>query len=101
MDSGWNVALHLINIIETYYSGKSSNTNFFRFLFGCYNISSYICSVKVSIIKRMYKEIDLNDQSLFESNLSSVAPKDNMTLEEAYEYVMDKVRAVYEMKDAV
>ena len=43
----------------------------------------------------MYKEIDLNDQSLFESNLSSVAPKDNMTLEEAYEYVMDKVRAVY------
>lgn len=49
----------------------------------------------------MYKEIDLNDQSLFESNLSSVAPKDNMTLEEAYEYVMDKVRAVYDMKDAV
>ena len=49
----------------------------------------------------MYKEIDLNDKSLFENSLTSVEPSGNMTLEEAYDFVMDKVRAVYDMKDAV
>ena len=49
----------------------------------------------------MYKEINLDDKSLFENNLTSVEPAGNMTLEEAYDFVMDKVRAVYNMKDAV
>jgi hypothetical protein len=49
----------------------------------------------------MYKEIDLDDKSLFESSHMSVEPEKNMTLEEAYDFVMDKVRTIYEMKDAV
>ena len=50
---------------------------------------------------RMYKEIDVDDKSLFETNGLTAEPQDNMTLEEAYDFVMDKVRAIYDMKDAV
>ncbi len=49
----------------------------------------------------MYNEIDLDDQSLFDSDNILVEPKENMTLEEAYDFVMDKVRTIYEMKNAV
>ncbi|MBR3521198.1 MAG: hypothetical protein IKN75_01560 [Prevotella sp.] len=49
----------------------------------------------------MYKEIDIEDKSLFESDSSSVEPQKNMTLEEAYDYVMEKVRTIYEIKDAI
>ena len=46
----------------------------------------------------MYKEIDLDDKSLFETNGLVTEPQGNMTLEEAYDFVMDKVRSIYEMK---
>ena len=49
----------------------------------------------------MYKEIDVDDKSLFEANGLATEPQDNMTLEEAYDFVMDKVRAVYDIKDAI
>ncbi len=49
----------------------------------------------------MYNEINLDDQSLFDSDNILVEPKENMTLEEAYDFVMDKVRTIYEMKNAV
>lgn len=43
----------------------------------------------------MYKEIDVDDKLLFESNGLSSEPKSNMTLEEAYDFVMDKVRTIF------
>ena len=49
----------------------------------------------------MYKEINDDDKSLFEVNGLATEPQGNMTLEEAYDFVMDKVRAIYEMKDAI
>lgn len=49
----------------------------------------------------MYKEIDLDDKSLFDNSHIAAEPKENMSLEEAYDFVMDKVRKIYEMKDAV
>ena len=49
----------------------------------------------------MYKEIDIDDKTMFDGNGVETEPSDNMTLEEAYEFVMDKVRDIYEMKDAV
>ncbi len=49
----------------------------------------------------MYKEIDIDDKSLFENNGLQTEPQGNMTLEEAYNYVMEKVRDIYKVKDAV
>ena len=49
----------------------------------------------------MYKEIDIEDKTLFEYNNSSAEPQKNMTLEEAYDFVMEKVRTIYEIKDAI
>ena len=49
----------------------------------------------------MYKEINVDDKSLFEANGLTTEPQGNMTLEEAYDFVMDKVRAIYDIKDAV
>ena len=49
----------------------------------------------------MYKEIDIDDKSLFENNGLRTEPQGNMTLEEAYNYVMEKVRDIYKVKDAV
>ena len=49
----------------------------------------------------MYKEINVDDKSLFEANGLTTEPQDNMTLEEAYDFVMDKVRAIYGIKDAI
>ncbi|MBQ9362597.1 MAG: hypothetical protein IJT97_04150 [Bacteroidaceae bacterium] len=46
---------------------------------------------------RMYKEINVNDKSLFEPNGLTTEPQGNMTLEEAYDFVMDKVRAIYDI----
>ena len=51
--------------------------------------------------KRMYKEIDIKDKSLFDNNGLSVQPDRNMTLDEAYDFVIDKVRGIYGMKDAI
>ncbi len=49
----------------------------------------------------MYKEINVDDKSLFEANGLATEAQDNMTLEEAYDFVMDKVRAIYDIKDAI
>ena len=49
----------------------------------------------------MYKEIDIEDKSLFDNNGLSVQPDRNMTLDEAYDLVIDKVRGIYGMKDAL
>lgn len=49
----------------------------------------------------MYKEINVDDKYLFEANGLSTEPQGNMTLEEAYDFVMDKVRSIYAIKDAV
>ena len=49
----------------------------------------------------MYKEINVDDKSLFQDNGLDTASQGNMTLEEAYDFVMEKVRSIYEMKDAV
>ncbi|MBQ9230409.1 MAG: hypothetical protein IJ190_04415 [Prevotella sp.] len=50
---------------------------------------------------RMFKEINVDDKSLFEANGLTTEPQGNMTLEEAYDFVMDKVRTIYDIKDAV
>ena len=42
----------------------------------------------------MYKEINVDDKTLFEANGLATEPQGNMTLEEAYDFVMDKVRAI-------
>lgn len=49
----------------------------------------------------MYKEINADDKYLFQDNGLATEPQSNMTLEEAYDFVMDNVRSIYEMKDAV
>ena len=49
----------------------------------------------------MYKDIDVDDKSLFETNGLVTKPQGNMTLEEAYDFVMEKVHAIYDIKDAV
>ena len=49
----------------------------------------------------MYKEIDIKDRSLFDNNGLSVQPDRNMTLDEANDFVIDKVRGIYGMKDAI
>ncbi|MBO5612878.1 MAG: hypothetical protein J5905_00050 [Prevotella sp.] len=49
----------------------------------------------------MYKEIEINDSVLYETGTSQNEPQGDMTLEEAYDFVMDRVRAIYDMKDAI
>lgn len=64
---------------------------------------SEINCIFAAILKqlRMYKEINVDDKTLFEANGLATEPQGNMTLEEAYDFVMDKVRAIYDIKDAV
>ena len=49
----------------------------------------------------MYTRVNVDDKSLYGANGLITEPQGNMTLEEAYDFVMDKFRANYEMKDAV